>query len=147
MFHFFFSSVQDILCEILQSYSGQVWLPYSHLSIYYRLGIVLNELNIFHLIANVICFRISFIFGKTILYLYILIYAPLRMSVCCRTRLPWWRRGNCPWSFPGSGMKWVSGEEAALIHLVQKPLQDRALEMVAWCHHVRWQIGTHTLCT
>lgn len=33
---------------------------------------------------------------------------------CCmclhfRVRVPLWRRGNCPWSSPESGMKWVSG--------------------------------------
>lgn len=32
-----------------------------------------------------------------------------RLSLRFRARVPLWRRGNCPWSLPESGMKWVSG--------------------------------------
>lgn len=35
------------------------------------------------------------------------------VSVCFRVRVPLWRRGNCPWSSPESGMKWVSGTDRA----------------------------------
>lgn len=33
------------------------------------------------------------------------------MRLLHRVREPLWRRGNCPWSLPKSGMKWVSGTQ------------------------------------